>query len=435
MSRHRLLPQGPVPLFLAAALLAVALFLLDSSNPGSIAAAQGRDSLLIMDGFIDAKGTRLSIHAPQFAPDGSFWQEVSGVWVIDRNRARENTGTVEDARAVIDAGESDVIARANVAWSEGFVGLVARYADEDNWLMAWFDGVEDIVLGKNVAGEFSELGRAPIDWGRPGRSRKVELLARGPVIKVFVSDRPLIAATVSELQENTLVGLFSRLGTDNRFNDFRVTSAASVGAPISTPEPGGPLVLDEFSDDEGAKLFSHSPEVAPEGSFWIEAGGAWVIEPEPFDDDEDSFHPDLEGKVTEVGGAEQDSRAVIDASSPNVSVQAQVSWRGGLVGLVTRYADEGNWLMAWFDGAGSLVIGKSVAGVFAEVARMPFDWGPAGETRLLQVTSVNTTVIALVDGETVASATVAELQGNTLVGLFSRGAAGSAFDDFRVTAE
>ncbi len=434
MSRHRLSPGGPIPLLVAGAFLAVALFLLVSSNPDSIGAAQRSNAPLILDSFTDANGARLSDHAPQIAPGGSFWQEASGFWVIDRNRASESAGTLEDARAVINAGESDVIVRANIAWSEGFVGVVVRYADEGNWIMAWFDGVEDIVLGKNVAGAFSELGRAQIDWGGPGRSRKVEALARGPVIEVFVNENPLIAATVNELQENTLVGLFSRLGTESRFNDFRVTSAASVGAPISNPQPGGPLVLDEFGDDEGAKLFSHSPDVGPEGSFWIEAGGAWVIEPELFDD-EDSFEADLEGKVAEVSGANQDSRAVIDAASPNVSVQAEIGWRGGLVGLVARYADEDNWLMAWFDGVDDVVLGKNVAGAFSEVGRAPFAWGSGGAMRRFELSAIGEEVSVVIDGASLITATVAELEGSTLVGLFSRGAAGSAFDDFRVTAE
>ena len=206
------------------AALAAALFLLLEFAPPKTAHAD--TPFLIFDNFTDTNGTRLSEHIPNKAPLGGGWQEITGAWFTIQNKATETSGPPTDARAVIDAEESDIIASARLTWNDGFSGLVVRYSDENNWIMAWFDGSQDIVLGKKVGGVFNEAARAPVDWGREGMPRHLEVIARGPVLRVTIGDTPLINAVIDDLIDNTLVGLFSRNGDSNRFSDFRVKSAA-----------------------------------------------------------------------------------------------------------------------------------------------------------------------------------------------------------------
>ena len=91
--------------------------------------------------------------------------------------------------------------------------------------------------------------------------------------------------------------------------------------------------------------------------------------------------------------------------------------------------------MAWFDGADDVVIGKKVGGVFSEVGRTAFNWGVSDATWQFALTAIGLVISVSIDGETMLNRTINDLQSNTLVGLFSRGPSGNAFNDFQAKTE
>ncbi len=382
--------------------------------------------LLVLDTFKGRDRTRLADHAPDEAPEGSAWTEVRGVWRISasppqaagKGRVVELTGADTDQRAVIDSGEADVMVEAEITWRSGYAGLVARYQDEANWLMAWFDGVGDVVVGQRLNGEFSELGRTAYHWGAPGTTRLFQVAAIGPAVVVAVDGATLLRRTAPELQAGTSVGLFSRESVNTSFDSFRVLSAAG---PKSPPRPSGVLVSDDFKDRDGTSLSLHAPDVAPEGRAWWEARGIWKI----------ATHPPQAsgtGMLVETTAADTDQRAVIDSGEADVMVEAEITWRSGYAGLVARYQDEANWLMAWFDGVGDMVVGQRLNGEFRELGRTAYHWGAPGTTRRFQVTARGHQLAVAIDGETILRVTASDASGATQVGLFSRESRDTLFD-------
>lgn len=189
--------------------------------------------LIVLDTFKGRDRTRLADHAPDEAPDGSAWREVRGVWRISasppqaagKGRVVELTGADTDQRAVIDAGEADVAVEAEITWRSGYAGLVVRYQDEANWLMAWYDGVGDVVMGQRVQGEFRELGRTAFSWGAPGTTRRFQVTARGQGIAVAIDGETVLRVTASGSSSPTKVGLFSRESRDTLFDRFEASRA------------------------------------------------------------------------------------------------------------------------------------------------------------------------------------------------------------------
>lgn len=220
-------------LTVAGALLAMAWALPwpGAGHRPAVVSGDPEGDLLVLDTFKGRDRTRLADHAPDEAPDGSGWREVRGVWRISasppqaagKGRVVELTGADTDQRAVIDAGEADVAVEAEITWRSGYAGLVVRYRDEANWLMAWYDGVGDVVVGQRLNGEFQELGRAAYQWGSPGATRRFQVTARGQGIAVAIDGETILRITASDSGGATKVGLFSRESRDTLFDRFEAS--------------------------------------------------------------------------------------------------------------------------------------------------------------------------------------------------------------------
>ena len=128
-------------------------------------------------------------------------------------------------------GANDTLVQATITFGAGNVGLVSRYGNELNWLMAWFDdsrdetpGTGDILLAQVVDGTFTILQQSVgVNWTATGTDRTLSLNTDGEDIIVKLDGIEIISATSTDLATSTIVGIFSRASTTNAFEDFTVS--------------------------------------------------------------------------------------------------------------------------------------------------------------------------------------------------------------------
>ena len=211
---------------MAAAALAI---LAVAAGATSIASAS---TVVARDEFKDKVGTELQAHPLDIAPAGVGWTVELGDWVVKKDAAREISKAEEypssDYRALIDAGASDLSVSAVVkgAGGEQFYGVVGRYAGPIDWVMFFYDGVGDLVVGyKHSAdtGWFHELGRVPFNWKR-GKEHTLTLSFSGQGITALLDGAPVIQATSSVHIGETSVGIFLRGHGAAAFQLFEVTT-------------------------------------------------------------------------------------------------------------------------------------------------------------------------------------------------------------------
>ena len=251
---------------LIAVLLAVGL-LSASAAPGSAS------STLILDKFDEKKTTDITAHTPNEAPSGSVWFVELGIWEVRMGKAREQSTAPatpsSDYRALIDAGTADVSAEVKLKTdpnSDQFWGVVVRHSGPEDWIMAFHDGVGDLILGKKrpdenrfgvtvstsdlTAGGFQELGRVPMDWntGKKGRTHTITLQISGDTITVLADGDPVISAADDDSMTSGIVGIFSRGTGKNQFDKFTVKMNESGGGPLSSP-----LTVPDPEEEEDGK--------------------------------------------------------------------------------------------------------------------------------------------------------------------------------------
>lgn len=225
---------------LIALLLAVGLL--------SVSAARGAaSSTLILDKFDEKKTTEITEHTPNTDEVGGGWFVELGIWEVKKGKARERStalvGPSSDYRALIDAGTADVSAEVKLKTDpngDQFWGVVVRRSGTHDWIMAFHDGVGDLVLGKKrpdenqsgvtvltsdpTAGGFQELGRVPMNWntGKKGRTHTITLQTTGGTITVLADGDPVISANDDDSMTSGVVGIFSRGTGNNQFDKFTV---------------------------------------------------------------------------------------------------------------------------------------------------------------------------------------------------------------------
>jgi len=185
-----------------------------------------------LDEFKDKVGTALQAHPLDVAPPGASWAIELGDWVIKKDAAREISKAEEypssDYRALIDAGTSDLSVSAVVkgAGGEQFYGVVGRYVGPIDWVMFFYDGVGDLVLGYKKSadtGIWHPLGRVPFNWKR-GREHTLTLTFSGQEITALLDGDPVIEATSSVHIDETSAGIFLRGHGAAAFQRFEVTT-------------------------------------------------------------------------------------------------------------------------------------------------------------------------------------------------------------------
>ncbi len=262
MFRHRRIST------FVALVLAIGLF--------TAASAQGdTSSNLILDKFDEKNETSLIDHAPNEDIVGGGWSVELGQWEVYKGKAKELSTAPRpvssDYRATIDSGESDVSVELKTKiYQDGdqFWGVVARHSGQLDWIMAFHDGVGDLVLGKMVTGEtasgavgitdFQELGRYAIDWkpGSKAKTHTIRLVTVDTAITVYADGEAVISAVDHGNMSSGIVGMFSRGQGKNQYQEFKAQLPNSGGghsaaaASETTPEPEPEEEDDDDDDDD-----------------------------------------------------------------------------------------------------------------------------------------------------------------------------------------
>lgn len=212
------------------------------------------------------------------------------------------------------------------------------------------------------------------------------------------------------------------------------------------------LIYDRFTLDKGqsADMDGREPDTASIGSTWSVEFGAWEITGR------------RGGQAVERSPDDwtiaPDKRVNIDARSANVIVSSRIKRGSGYQysGVTARHSGPVDWLGAWFDPegwppgvpgsfelcpdglarCGAIVLGakdqSQAPGQFIELYRARFDWRE-GKKHTITLVVIGNRVRVLVDGRVRIEATFEGLGDATEVGLFSRGAGETQFENFLAT--
>jgi hypothetical protein len=220
-------------------------------------------------------------------------------------------------------------------------------------------------------------------------------------------------------------------------------------AASATGSAGSTLILDKFDEKKATALVDHTPNDDNTGI----VDNGWFIE------NNDGNWEAKKGKAKELSTVPRldsnDYRALIDSDYSDVSASVKVKiYQDGdqLWGVVARWSGDHDWLMAFHDGVGALILGKKVfnedkdghyadpdidgsgAGGFQELKRVPMDWsaGKKGKTHTIKIITEGSDITVLADGDSVITEQDHGDMSSTIVGMFSRGTGKNQFDEFKV---
>lgn len=163
---------------------------------------------------------------------GSAWVAQSGTWGITSNLGYSVSGGSQET-AVLEANSADVDVQVTLALGGNSEGLVARAADDNNYLLFIFQAsTNQLLLYKKVGGSFIE-----IDGGIVNSAVNVndvyKLSVSGSTINCYQNGVLKIGPiTETAGQTNTKHGIRSHASSGGRFDTFSITdtsAAASVG--------------------------------------------------------------------------------------------------------------------------------------------------------------------------------------------------------------
>lgn len=262
---------------LLALLLAVGLF--------TAASAQGSaGTTLIIDKFDEQTATAVEDHTPNEDNTGvvnNAWEveRNDGIWIVEKgsltSNELESLPDSSDYRVVIDSGVTDFTAQVDVKvndFGDQLFGVVVRHAGEHDWVMAFHDGVGDLILGKKVtdedrlgrgpehllyegSGGFQEMGRVAVDMGERKKAHKIKVVTSGDTIQLYANGDLVLTRTDDDHSSLTKVGIFSRGVGVNKFDKFTVSQddgggGKGGGKPNKKDGPSSPQPSTAPGDDE-----------------------------------------------------------------------------------------------------------------------------------------------------------------------------------------
>jgi hypothetical protein len=150
---------------------------------------------------------RATIYADDFTgrtDTGNWIQTGAGQWSIANNALAQNS-VAGDARALIGTPVDDQVVSfrvrptafaAGTATQERWVGLIARYTDDQNFYYVTLRNSNRLSLRKVVNGGITELGRVPLSVS-VGSTYALRLEATGQSLRVYVNDALVMQAVDS----------------------------------------------------------------------------------------------------------------------------------------------------------------------------------------------------------------------------------------------
>jgi len=184
---------------------------------------------LVYDTFTDDDDTTLPNHTPDKDSIGDGWTDVVAGITIESNKASDNDGSY---RSVIDAGDADVTVEATMViqgGGNGFNGVLIRYKNSTNFLIAGCDVVNDkVTVWRCLASVWAEqAGNAYESFDfTAGETRTVRAVLSGTSIEVFIDGNSEATATVSDFQTETVHGLYNDAaggGVDATWDNFSIS--------------------------------------------------------------------------------------------------------------------------------------------------------------------------------------------------------------------
>ena len=150
-------------------------------------------------------------HQEANSGSGKAWADSIGTWAINSNTAKASALAGGAAIATIDAGAADVIIESLMATrSGGNLGVVARYVDANNYVVAYHDGT-NIKLDKVVSGVVTNVATVVIAFTA---NRVLRLICDGTKFAMHYPNDASIGSTeytISDaaLQTGTRCGLYT----------------------------------------------------------------------------------------------------------------------------------------------------------------------------------------------------------------------------------
>ncbi len=159
------------------------------------------------------------------------------------------------------------------------------------------------------------------------------------------------------------------------------------------------------------------PEHGPAETVWVAKTGNWSLGP---------------SGMIEAGGANADSRLIVESGIDRASTSVNLRWSDGIAGLVARYTDSRNWIMVWYDQSAGIVISAHSSEGFEEIQRIKYDWGAPGTGRRMKIDDFGDIVDVWVDEDLIYSFSPGPVPPGSIGGLFSRGHTANEFSRFAI---
>jgi YD repeat-containing protein len=183
--------------------------------------------------------------SPEHGPIGAVWIAEAGKWVAGGSGMTEVGGAQADLRLAVETGISHAAVSIDLTWNSGFAGLVTRYTDAKNWIMAWYDS-SGFVIAIHSADGFEKIERIKFDWGDTGSTHNLKLNDYGDNIDFLVDDTLAYSFDPDPVPDSTKSGICSRGGPENGFTDFSVSESGTRPEALDDePDaaPQGPIIL------------------------------------------------------------------------------------------------------------------------------------------------------------------------------------------------
>lgn len=179
-------------------------------------------AVLLADDFSEANGTNLNGKALDV---GGTWTVAAGAWAVQSGRAAPNAG---GARAIVMTGAAADITAAvtvNPAAAGGFVGLLVRYSDANNWWYVVFRAGDNAfrIIERNAGVDTTRASSTAVDYVG-GNDYRLRAVCSGQTITATIDGANQIQyALATHNQAAIIVGLTGGDAAD-RLDDLQVTS-------------------------------------------------------------------------------------------------------------------------------------------------------------------------------------------------------------------
>lgn len=157
------------------------------------------------------------------------WADSVGTWAITSNAAGCSALSGSIGIATYDCGKLDVLHEVTLTRSAGNVGVVIRYADDQNYIIGYHDGT-NVKVDKIVGGVTTAVLTAGMAYSA---GRILRLVMYGTKIRAFYNGQALGGSsegTISDaaLQTGTRVGLYTT-NTGNTVDNVATLARGSGG--------------------------------------------------------------------------------------------------------------------------------------------------------------------------------------------------------------